>query len=606
MMNLSYSSLSNFEEERKRQEIIPPASSNSFFQIGTGKINLYTIRNNVSDYRFRLLTDNGDIHTGPEPFYISGDIVDNDHPYENMIVVRNTKLIIDNYLYISKGKLDVYGELELPENAHITVKESGSVTFHPGSILTIKNKPNITVQHESLITIYGQVNINESQYDLFKKLPNIVIDSAGRINVSNINIDKRRYYSINDYWNELTDKRVNVHTQGEKNTSEGRLGYLWKQGKPLEPSKALSLLIHKGEFPLGDFRLSVVGLANFTYPKMHRISDLVIRKNSTLWIIENYKDFKYIKPELYIGVIMENYGCPGECIVHGKIIANGTNSSIIIDRGGVLRIEEGAEVILQDGAILRSTNNNDNPVLFLNGTLIIDDIAQIQSFNEKNIIIGVNGKIIVLNPNTKEKRLLFTTPIGIKESDLYRLFSNRLDHVEYHISSNTGIGIDTFYNEYFKEMDDWYSGMRLENAIQDRLIIWHEGAFIELYKKITPWVNKDTDLYMLGDLFKAYGSFKEDRLQSVVERLSIAGVCSILFRFILDKEIKEIFLDLTNCRMRDVVVNPIKEIYRLRTNSPGDLFIRNKVGNSLTRTIVHPLSKKIEIDESLTVNFKLP
>ena len=50
---------------------------------------------------------------------------------------------------------------------------------------------------------------------------------------------------------------------------------------------------------------------------------------------------------------------------------------------------------------------------------------------------------------------------------LYRLFENVIDHVEYHISNNTGIAIDKYYEYFNRDMVDWFGGRRIEKAIHE-------------------------------------------------------------------------------------------------------------------------------------------
>ena len=597
--------LVQFEEIRKQQDLIPPSGSNSFFPVGQGRINLFCIRDNIDDYRFDLFTDQEKIYTGAGNFTISGDIHDIESPYRNMTVITNTSLIANQFLTISKGELNVHGTLELLPYSQLNIVNEGNVIFHSNSILIVNDNTNFSAEEGSTVTIYGRIDIHLSRVDDILNVPNVIIDSAAVLNVSGIENNVDRTFSLTDYDMELRQKFINVNTQGEKNFPEGRVGHIWREGSPSEPSQVIGLSTHIGNIPLGDFRLPILGRPEHTYPYMQTVSDLVIRKNSTLHITESFQECKYVRPELYLGIIIGNTVTPAKCIVEGAIIADGINSSIIVDRGATLVIEENGEVCLKDGSSMRCTHNENMQVLFINGTLTIDDISQLKTFEPENIVIGPKGKVVILNPDTGEKRLLFTTPNGIQDSDLYRLFLDRINHVEYHISSNTGIGIDQYFESYSKDMINWFGHRRFEKAIHDGILIWHDGAYIELYHGVTPWVNEDTTLLTVGRLFKSYGWLDKDRLQDVVNRLTYAGCRSIRFRLVTDDDIRELLLTLESIHMKSIINNPISQKYILETDNNGVLFLRNNVRNTSVENLVHLSSRKFEISEMNRVEFTL-
>ena len=305
-----------------------------------------------------------------------------------------------------------------------------------------------------------------------------------------------------------------------------------------------------------------------------------------------------MRPELYLGVVIENSKTPASCTIRGKIICDGINTMISVDRGASMHIEEGGEVHLRNGAIMRSTYNEDKPVLFINGTLIIEDIAQVKTFEKPNVVFGPNGKLIILNPDTGEKRLLFTTPNGILNSDLYRIFEDSIDHIEYHISNNTGIGIDKYYEFYGRDMTKWFGNRRIEKAIKDGILVWHDGGFIEMYSHITPWVGLNSSLLQASRIFKTYGSYDKDKLQDAVNRLNYAGCGNILFRFIDGNNVKETILTLNEIHMKNVYNDPSSGKYVLNTDNNGLLFLRNNIGDTAISTLINPKSKVIEIIEN--------
>lgn len=603
-MGLDQPTLIQFEAARKQQGFIPPQGSNSFYNIGPGKINLSTLRSDPLDYRFDLFTHQGRVYTGAGNFTVSGDIIDQENPYRNMTVINDTTLSINHILTISKGTLEVYGTLELMSPATLLIKNKANVVLSTDSVLVINDNTTISVETGSNLTIYGRIDVHVSRVDSIINAPGVTIDSAAVMNVSGINF-KNRPYSLTDYDAELRKDYINIYTQGEKNFTDGRIGYLWRAGNPSEPSQVIGMLVLWGEAVLGDFRLPILGLPNNTYPRSQMLSDIHIKKGTTLHITESYNGSEFIRPELYLGIVIGNSKKTADCLVEGTIIADGINSMITVDRGATVHIQEGGEIHLKNGAIMRSTHNDDRPLLYINGTLIVDDISQIVTFNRTNIVFGEKGKVVVVNPDSGEKRLLFTTPNGIENSDLYRLFKDSIDHIEYHISNNTGIGIDQFFEFYSRDMINWFGGRRIEKAIYDGIIVWHDGGFIELYHHITPWINTDSTLLEAARIFKTYGSYDQDKLQDAVNRLMYAGCGDIIFRFIDGDVVTEVAMILKGVNMKSVLNHPLSHKYILKTDNDGQLFLRNKLPNSSISSLIHPDSRMHDIIDN-EVEFPLP
>lgn len=599
-MNLNQPTLSQFEYERLKNKFIPIKGSNSFYQIGNGEINIYSIDDDINYYRFDLYTKNGCVHTGPDEFKISGDISIIDNPYNSFTIIKNTSVINDNALSINMGSLmNVHGILELTKDSTLSIMKGSKLTLFNDSTIIINDNSKILIDNESSLIIYGHIKIHLSVVETLLNTPGITIDSAAVMEVTGLEILGKRVFSITDYYTELSNKIINKHTQGEKNfDNNGRIGYTWTEGDPLNRSQYIKISTMNGNSILGDFKLSVLGLPEIEIPNIQIISDLHIQKNTTLYITENFNDNTYIKPNLYLGCIIGNNKRPGKCIVDGTIIVDGENTMINIDRKASLEIN--GEVYLKNNAQLLSTYNDDSDVLFINGTLIIETIEQINSFEYNQIVIGSNGKIIILNPETEEKKLLWTTPHGIEKSDLYRLFKDRIDHVEYHISKNTGIGIDQYYDFYSTQFTKWYGNRRIEQAIYEGLIVWHDGGFIELYNDIIPWVETNCTLLHAGRLFKTFGSYDEDKLQDAVNRLKYAGCGNILFRFIDGENIGEITLNLEGINMKNVVNYPLSDNYILDTNNTGKLFLRNKIGSATQENIINEKSRIIDIEDIKT------
>lgn len=604
-MNLNQPTLIQFEAIRKQNKVVPPLGSNSFYNIGSGRINILTKRDNPDNYRFDLFTDNGQVYTGAGNFRISGDINDINNPYDNLIVIEETKLSVNNILTISKGKLEVYGSLELLENSRLIITDGAQVILYPNSIFNIKDKIHITIESGGSLVIYGQIDVHIGSVQNLLNISGVTIDSAAVMNVDGLESLGKRPFSLTDYYTELSNRVINVHTQGEKNFTEGRIGYTWTGGSPNNGSQLIRMSTLWGESILGDFKLSVLGHPNEDIANLQMISDLHIQKNSILYITDNYKDCTYIRPELYLGIVIGNNKTPGKCVVDGSIIVDGHNSLITLDRGGSIHINENGTVYLKNDAILRSAYNDNVEVLFIDGTLIIETIDQISSLNKENIVFGDNGKVIILNPDTGEKKLLWTTPNGIEDTDLYRLFKETIDHVEYHISKNNGIGIDKYYEFYARDMTNWYGGRRIEKAIHDGILVWHDDAFIELYHDIIPWVNIDCNLLHASRIFKTFGSYDEDKLQDAVDRLKYAGCGNILFRFIDGDKFSEVTLILDSIKMQNVLNHPLSNMYVLTTDNDGQLFLKNRVGTTIAKNIINNKARVINITNN-KAEFPLP
>lgn len=595
-MDINQPTLIQFESARKQHNLIPPLGSNSFYSVGDGEVNIFCLRNLPDNYRFDLIIYKGIVYTGIGNFYAVGDIKDIDMPYRDLTVLQDTELHVNQGLTISSGKMEVFGKLELMQHSRLFIKNKGTAVFDVGSVLTVNKSSGILLEAGASLIIYGTINIDVAELDSILNNTNITIDSSAILNVTGISYDNKQF-SLTQYESELKRKDINVNTQGEKNydNGKGRIGYRWRDGKPLEHSYVLDITQLLGEVVLGDLRFAVTGFPAVVHSKSQTIGNLIIKKNTTLNITESYRGSTYMRPELYLGIVIENSKTPATCTVHGKIICDGLNTMISVDRKASIRIAEGGEVHLRNGAIMRSTYNENAPVLFIDGTLIIEDISQVKTFEKENIVFGPKGKVIVLNPDIGKKRLLFTTPNGIKNSDLYRLFIDSIDHIEYHISNNTGIGIDQYYEFYGRDMQKWFGDRRIEKAIKDGILVWHSGGYIELYHDITPWATKDSTLLHASRLFKSFGSYDKDKLQDTVNRLNYAGCGDILFRFIDGDIVKEVILSLESIHMKNIFNDPSKGKYVLHTDSDGLLFMRNSIGDCSINTLINPKSRIIEI-----------
>lgn len=596
-MNLNQPTLVQFESIRKENKFIPSEGSNSFYKIGDGEINLLTLRSDPNDCRFDLFTNQGHIYSGAGNFIISGDIVDSTNPYNSLTIIADTQLSVTNIFSVSKGDMDIHGTLELMRYSKLYIRNNAHVTLYTDSTFIIRDESEIHIEEGSSLTIYGKINIHLNMVDSLLNVNGVTIDSAAVMDVDGID-DQDRKYSMTKYESDLRDKMINMHTQGEVNFDDCRIGYTWTSGSPLDHAQVIDMSVLYGNAILGDFKLSVLGTPNEVIPNLQMISNIYIAKNCTLYISETYEESHYIRPELYLGIVIGNNKVPADCVIDGTIIVDGMNSMLTVDRGATIHISPTGLLCVKNDAIIRSTYNDDNPVLFIDGTLVIDTIKQIDTFNHDNVVIGENGKVIILNPDTGVRKLLWTTPNGINDTTLYHLFGDRIDHVEYHISNNTGIGIDEYYDFYNLNMTNWYGGMRIEMAVYKGLIVWHDGGFIELNSNIIPWVSTSCTLYDVAKLFKVFSSFKEEQLQECADKFRYAGFGNVVFRFIDGDDVSEVTLTLESIDMISAIKDPYTSMYELRTNNDGILFMRNNVKSVTKEEIINEESRSFEVNDN--------
>ena len=568
-MQLNQPTLIQFEQYRSTNNIVPPEGSNSFYTIGTGEINLSSKSSDINNPKFDLFTNSGEIYTGPGSFLISKD----ESVYDSLTIITDTKLHVNNYLTISNGSCGVHGTLDMMPNSKLHIKNKGDIILYSDSTLVIGDNSELIIENESSMTIYGTINIHLSVVNKLLNNPQITIDSAAVMNVSGMDSLGERTFTLNDYDKLLRNKVIKKYTQGEINFEKGRLGYTWRDGDPKKNAQTITMSLLYGECALGDFKFSALGKTENMIENLQIIDNIEIKKNTTLYISEEYDGFQYMYPQLYLGIIISNNKVPAKCIVDGSIVVDGKNSSLILDRGASMYINKTGSVYLKNGSNLLSTNNKEHErVLFIDGTLIIDTIEQIQTFSHDNILIGETGKVVIMNPDTGERKLLFSLPNQIKESDLYRLFEDRIDNVEYHIHKNNGISLDEYCEFYGRDFKDWYGHRRIEKAIHDGILVWHDEGFIELNHDIIPWVTENCTLLEASRLFKS----------------------------------SEAIMNLTGVKMKSVISNAGKDTYTLTTDGDGTLFMKNNLLSlSVSNIVDNPHSKRVDIENNHT-EFTLP
>ena len=586
---MKFDSICEYEKYRSDNQFFPPLESNSYYDINTGIINVYT----TLDSKFRLYTDSGTIRLGDTDFQIG------DNLYELFTVITGTELIVDNKLTIIDAPFSVHGDVVFNSGSVLYLTKNATGVFYADSHIHIEDNVSIIVEDGCTLDVFGEVDIHINVIDQIINNANVIVDTAAFIKANGIEGPdvENRIFSLTDFDSYLRTQFISQYTQGEQNTIYGRMGYVWRGGDTEINSTQIEIGALYGECILGDFRLSILGKQESLVSDLQILVHCFVDPEATLMITDTYHDKLYYRPELYLGYIRGNVFTGGTCTVDGKIIVDGSSSKITIDKYSKLTINEGGLVEVKNNGNIICNSDPNEVSLIINGTLLVDTIEQISSFNPNNIEFGPNGKVIILNNYQDDHKLLWTTPIGIHSTDLYRLFENRLDHIEYHIQPNTGIGIDEYYEFYARDMTDWYSGMRIEKAIHEGMIKWHKNGFIELNQSITPWVDELSSLLHAARIFKSYGSYDGDKLQEVVNRLRYAGASDIVFRFIHGDTYHDVPLVLDDCTMYSVVNKPMTTHYILNVqNNDGELYLRNKVPNTNDSTIIQYTSRIVPVN----------
>ena len=581
---MKYETLFDFCNYLINNNIKLPSGSNSFYDVDNGIINLYSTEEN----NFDIYTDSGSIKNESDIITIKQDGL-----FKSLNIIKDTEFILNGKLVIDNGFFYIHGTVILEENSFLEIKNNSTIIFYPDSKLIIKNNVNLNIENSDM-SIYGKVDVHLSNITTLLDHTNIYIDSATLFEVEGID-KSNRIYSLSDFELYLRDLEINENTQGEYDSGSVRYQYTWKKSYGSN-NKLLELSLDSGEGILGDFKFSVLGIPEKLTDNKQMISELNIEEKGILYISDDFNNCQYIRPNLYIGIEIGNNIKPGNCNVYGKLIVSGNNSFVTLDRKGTLNIKENGEMILQNNSKLISTNNEYENVLFINGTLIIDKIEQLEGFNSSNIIFGSNGKLIILN-KYDERTILWTTPNGIKESYLYSLFENRLDKIKYHIGENVGIGIDQYYEYYEREFTDWYNGIRFEKAVKKGYIIFDNG-FIELNNNIIPWVNLNCNLFDAAKIFKNNStSDRQYRLQQVVDHLQYAGCGNIIFRFIKDDDYVEYTLHLDPIKLKNIINKPLQSNQYITTvTNNGQLFINNNIDEISTDSIINDKSIKFDLE----------
>lgn len=577
-------SLIEFDRNRLNGSYIFIVGSNSFFKFTDGEINVFTKNEN----EFDIYTYKGNINTGLGEFIISYK-----NPYQSLSVIENTSLTVTDRLSIINSSVEIYGTLKMKQGSSINI-DNGLIKFNSRSVIDL-TEPGISLNlNSSRVRINGKIVISYNNLSILNN-KSIVINPSCELIVTGIKYPDR-IYSATDYELSLRDKIINPHTNGEYNTEYGRIGYTWSDGDLKIKSQILSINILYGEFVLGDFKFRALGLQSKLVKDRQFISDIHVNKNATLYISEYFKGFNYYNPELYLGSVLFNFKRSAICHIDGTVIVDGSNAKISIDVESSIRINKGGKLILRNnGRLINSNVYNKNKCIYIDGELIIDNIEQLESFFDTNFVFGEKGKLTILNPPTQNRKVLLSIPNGIKSSYLYQLFKSNLKHIEFHISKNNGIKIDKNFEYFNKQLIDWYDGIRIEKAIFNKQIVWHDEGFIDIDSNIIPWASLSCSLYDAAKIFKSTKYDKKEMLQEIVENLLYAGCGDIVFRFIDNDNYKEIKLILKPIKVENIYNKPLTKSYVIECTDDADLFIKNKIGKTTSSNIVSETSKHVSI-----------
>ena len=580
--------------------IIPPQSSNSFYDIGNGSVDIYSISDNPNNYKLGISIHSGIINTGIGSFQVDGnDDITFSH-YKYMNIKENSELIINNNLTLIRATITNYGTLSIDSLASLILRDGSIFNSSNNSVININKESFIFIDEKSQLNLYGTINIHIDKIETILNQSNIYIDPTTVINIIGIN-NSNREYSLQDYIKEIHSKVVNINTTQEKNFNNSRVVCKWTDGTPINNSHSINIYCESGKIISGDLKVSFLGLNETLNQSMKTLSNLIINENATLIVSEDYNNNHWYYPSLYIGVYIDNNKVPAKAIINGTLLVDGSNSSILLDRNGSMIIN--GTVKLSNKAKLKVTNSDQN-ILTINGTLIIDTLDQLVDFNKDHIQFGSKGKLVILNPSTNIDQVILEIPNGIKSSKLYELFEDRLEHIEFHITEKTGIKIDTYLNNYPLEMKHWYSNYSLSDAIKNSLIIWEDNGFIELNHEIIKWINFSSNLSDLTKLFISSGLNYREELQSIVDKFVEAKSGDIRFKFIEGNLKKEIILHIHIPEIKSAYYDRYNNDYVIQVSDQAYLFISNNI-NKLKGSKIVEQAKHVQTLLTEYNHFKL-
>lgn len=587
----------------QRDTLLPIEESRSFFSVVNDSdevIGEFSIDYNTTDNIFYTKIRSGTVPVGEEFSFVSSDNVSNTVIYSGLETFKDSILYVDGPLNLD-GEVNFNGTIEV-ENK-ITFKGS-SIYFHEDSVIRFNNTLEsldevFSGSDSTKVHISGTIIIPFNCIDDLYELTWVEIDDSVTI-IPIYDSTDDRILSMTKYNDMLAQSGVTIRTQSDMmpEKSVGKLGYKWLTGESDRGYEVIALRSMTGQNIFGDYKLHVLGTPSSVLDNRHIVSEVIIEEDSTLYISDEFNGDAYNYPVMHIGSLD---GTNGVCRVYGNLICNYNGPErykgvISLNNGGTLIIAETGYLQLTDGNKIIS-NELSGGKMIINGTVEIDDITQIQSFTAGDISFGVNGKLIIKNTTYEPGTVLWTTPNGIQDTDLYRLFypNNNLTHVEYHIPEGILVGIDK-YVATFEDIPHFYNDLRFENAVFKKLIIWEDGAGLQLsseYKSEdgTTWINASTSLYEIAMIFKNAAATTKERLQEVVNHLKYAGFGTI--KFVIDGK-DAITLRLKSPQIRTITKDANGD-YKVENYYRGILILNNELDNYSIDSIITDPEKMVTL-----------
>lgn len=569
--------------------IIPPEGSNSFYEVSNGLIDIYTLNDDPDNYKFGLSINSGSVDIGIGSLQIDGnDNVTVSH-YKYLNIKENAKLNINNNLTLIRATMNINGTLNIDSLASLILRNNSIVNTSTNSIININKESFIFIDEGSILNLYGTINIHINKIETILNQSSIYIDPTATINIIALhNIE--REYTLQDYISEMNSKIVNINTTQEKHFNNNHLMCKWTDGTPVNNSYSINIYCEKGNIINGDLKSSFLGLVDHLNNDQKLLSNLIVNENATLIVAEDYNNNHYYYPSIYIGVYINNIKVPAKAIINGTLLIDGDNSSLILDRNGSMIIN--GTVKLSNNGKLKITNCNQT-ALIINGTLIIDSLDQLIGVTKEHIEFGSKGKVVILNPSTNLDRIILEIPNGIKDSKLYELFKEQIEHIEFHLSEKTGIKIDTYFDNYQLEMKHWFGNYNLIDAIKNGFIVWEDNAFIELNHDVIKWATINSNMFDLLKLFEYSGLNVKEELQSIVDKFIDSNSGNIRFKFIENSLKREIVLNVNTPQIKSVYYDDYNEDFVIQISSSAYMFLSNNISKLKPSTIVNQ-SKKVQ------------
>lgn len=594
------------EKERSDLNWLPKKKVN--FQVGTGEVTLKPIND-----KYTLIINGGSVNTGTGEFYVGGDL--GDSGLYDQLLIKSGSLTVDDTLTISdNGVVTVGGNLIIGNGGKLTVTADGIVRVLPGGSLRFEPGSELSFTDSDgnaggSIRVDGTLFVDPDQVTKVLRSPRVNVGMYAIVRLSESPLS--RTYSLTDCLADLWQRDIPYGKYGYQLLGYGsKLSFVQLGGDHDNPWQILNVHLSDGDIPFGDFNLMIAGLPSYA-DKLKLIGDLTIGQDAHLHVSDNYRGETFYRPMIRVSPPLGHTPVyPPKLQINGKLTVSGEHSVLRVEHGGLIVISQTGQLNLMNGSTIRS-NEQDGGTLLINGILKVEDITQLSHLEPYQIVFGSNGQLTITNeqPNwdSRKRKVLLSIPDGIQESELYRLLGDRLEHVEYHVPSGCGISIDR-YMEQFYRLDDWYGGMRLEEAIQRGYIVWHSGAFINLDRSIIPWVDLSQPVLMqIPKLFLSHRESTPEKLQDLVNRLYRAKCGNMVFMLTDKTRVEETTLDLSACKIQTAGYDQQTSSYTIVTSGDGELLITNsdKISSLSVSDIVKIEPVAIPIPET-KASFTIP